>query len=80
VPWKLLRRWRLAREFLRRQAAAPCGPRRGAGPRRVGDGVQPTVQASAWLRAAGVPMAPVTLAADEDEAVPPGAPSPRRWR
>lgn len=33
------------------------------------DGVQPTVEASGWLRAAGVPMAPVALARDEDEAV-----------
>jgi acyl-CoA synthetase (NDP forming) len=33
------------------------------------DGVQPTVQATEWLRAAGVPMAPVALAHDEDQAV-----------
>ncbi|MFO1328804.1 MAG: acetate--CoA ligase family protein [Rubrivivax sp.] len=32
-------------------------------------GVQPTVQATEWLRAAGVPMAPVALAVDEDAAV-----------
>lgn len=32
-------------------------------------GVQPTLQATDWLRAAGVPMAPVALAADEDAAV-----------
>ncbi|MGJ7521904.1 acetate--CoA ligase family protein [Variovorax sp. LT1P1] len=37
------------------------------------DGVQPTVQAAAQLAAAGVPMAPVALALDEDDAV-------RRWR
>ncbi|MBK5050463.1 acetate--CoA ligase family protein [Burkholderia sp. R-70006] len=33
------------------------------------DGVQPTVQATAWLQAAGVPMAPVALACQGDEAV-----------
>lgn len=33
------------------------------------DGVQPTVQAADALAAAGVPMAPVALARDEDEAV-----------
>lgn len=33
------------------------------------DGVQPSVQATAWLGAAGVPMTPVALAHDEDEAV-----------
>ncbi len=33
------------------------------------DGVQPTVQATGWLHAAGVPMAPVTLARHGDEAV-----------
>lgn len=33
------------------------------------DGVQDTVQASEWLRAAGVPMAAVSLASNEDEAV-----------
>lgn len=33
------------------------------------EGVQPSVQATAWLRAAGVPMAPVALARSADEAV-----------
>ena len=33
------------------------------------DGVQPSVQATAWLADAGVPMAPVALASSEDEAV-----------
>ncbi len=33
------------------------------------DGVQPSVQACEWLQAAGVPMAPVTLATHEDDAV-----------
>ncbi len=37
-------------------------------PERVADGVQPSVQATAWLRAAGVPMARVSLARDADEA------------
>lgn len=35
----------------------------------MGDGVQPSVQATEWLRAAGVPVAAVSLARDEDEAV-----------
>ncbi len=35
----------------------------------IAEGVQPSVQAVTWLRAAGVPVAPVTLAHDEDEAV-----------
>jgi acyl-CoA synthetase (NDP forming) len=38
-------------------------------PKDLTDGVQDTVQASEWLRAAGVPMAPVALAGSEDEAV-----------
>jgi acetate---CoA ligase (ADP-forming) len=38
-------------------------------PDALQDGVQASVQATAWLRAAGVPMAPVALARDEDEAV-----------
>ncbi len=38
-------------------------------PRDLHDGVQPSVQATAWLSAAGVPMAPVALARDEDDAV-----------
>jgi len=33
------------------------------------DGVQPSVQATAWLADAGVPMAPVALARSEDETV-----------
>lgn len=35
----------------------------------VVDGVQPSVEATEWLRAAGIPMAPVALAHDEDQAV-----------
>lgn len=35
----------------------------------VADGVQPSVQATQWLRDAGVPVAMVSLARDEDEAV-----------
>ncbi len=38
-------------------------------PNGAKDGVQATVQATEWLRAAGVPMATVALARDEDEAV-----------
>jgi len=38
-------------------------------PNGLTDGVQDTVQASEWLRAAGVPMAAVALASNEDEAV-----------
>ena len=33
------------------------------------DGLVPSVQATAWLRAAGIPMAPVALARDADQAV-----------
>lgn len=46
-------------------AAAPCPP--GLDPRR--DGMVPSVQATAWLQAAGIPMAPVALARDGDAAV-----------
>lgn len=46
--------------------AVPDLPASMAGSR---EGVQPTVQATEWLRAAGVPMAPVTLASSEDDAV-----------
>src|SRR5690606_7340889 len=45
-------------------AAAPCPP--GLDPRR--DGMVPSVQATAWLQAAGIPMAPVALARDGDAA------------
>ncbi len=38
-------------------------------PRDLHDGVQASVPATAWLSAAGVPMAPVALARDEEEAV-----------
>ena len=38
-------------------------------PAQTGQGVQASVQATAWLRDAGVPVAAVTLARDEDEAV-----------
>ncbi|SAL78871.1 N-acetyltransferase GCN5 [Caballeronia choica] len=43
-----------------RVAADVCGD--------FSDGVQPTAQATAWLQAAGVPMAPVALARHGDEA------------
>jgi len=33
------------------------------------DGMAPSIQATAWLQAAGIPMAPVALARDADEAV-----------
>ena len=58
----------------RRLAASAAAPGLAALP--AGDwtdGVQPTVQAAGQLAAAGVPMAPVALALDEDEAV-------RLWR
>lgn len=38
-------------------------------PAKVAYGVQPSVQATEWLQAAGVPMAPVSLARSADEAV-----------
>jgi acetyltransferase len=42
-------------------------------PDHVAEGVQPTVLAAEWLRNAGLPMAPVALARDADDAV-------RLWR
>jgi acetyltransferase len=61
----------LARHGLsRRLPAATIAPSMWAMlPPRLTDGVQPSVQATAWLAAAGVPMAPVALARSEDEAV-----------
>lgn len=57
-------------DFLRRRAAAtPALPVQPACPDDAADGVQPSVQATEWLRAAGVPMAPVALARSADEAV-----------
>ena len=38
-------------------------------PATIIDGVQPSVQATEWLRSAGIPMATVSLATSEDEAV-----------
>lgn len=38
-------------------------------PEGLADGVQHSVAACEWLRAAGIPMAPVALARDEEEAV-----------
>jgi succinyl-CoA synthetase beta subunit len=38
-------------------------------PATIIDGVQPSVQATEWLRGAGIPMAAVSLATTEDEAV-----------
>jgi acetyltransferase len=42
-------------------------------PDHVAEGIQPTVLAAEWLRNAGLPMAPVALARDADDAV-------RLWR
>ena len=52
-----------------RERAAPTVPALPPLPRHLQDGVQPSVQATAWLREAGVPVAPVALARDEDQAV-----------
>lgn len=60
--WSAFRQRAAGRQALR-PAALP------ALPTDLRDGVQPTVQATEWLRAAGVPMAPVALAHDEDQAV-----------
>ena len=38
-------------------------------PTQFADGVQPSVQATEWLREAGVPIAPVSLASNAEEAV-----------
>lgn len=54
---------------LRRQAEPLPALPPPAWPGPPAAGVQPSVQATEWLRAAGVPMAPVALAADEDAAV-----------
>jgi acyl-CoA synthetase (NDP forming) len=63
-----LARWN---EFRQRAAGRPAlqPAAMPALPADLRDGVQPTVQATEWLRAAGVPMAPVALAHDEDQAV-----------
>ncbi|OUL98831.1 acetate--CoA ligase family protein [Variovorax sp. JS1663] len=57
--------------FRQRSAGVPAEalPLPARLPEGLVEGVQPTVQATEWLRAAGVPMAPVTLARDADEAV-----------
>ncbi|WP_088279969.1 acetate--CoA ligase family protein [Ideonella sp. A 288] len=59
--------------FARAQARrGPLVPRQLALPAlrgRVHDGVQPSVPATEWLRAAGVPVASVALARDADQAV-----------
>ena len=60
--WHAFRRQALGRTV----PAVPALPLLPSGWR---EGVQPSVQATEWLRAAGVPMAPVALAASEDEAV-----------
>ncbi|VTU21945.1 acetyl coenzyme A synthetase (ADP forming), alpha domain [Variovorax sp. PBL-H6] len=63
-----LARWNAFRQrAARRQALQPAAM--PALPADVRDGVQPTVQATEWLHAAGVPMAPVALAHDEEQAV-----------
>lgn len=58
-------------EFLRRHArTVPALPVPApAGLAEAADGVQPSVLATEWLRAAGLPMAPVALARSADEAV-----------
>ena len=58
-------------DFARRAATrqAPVAPRPLALPQGLIDGVQPSVQATGWLRAAGIPVAAVALAPDEDQAV-----------
>ncbi|MDX2203116.1 MAG: acetate--CoA ligase family protein [Hyphomicrobiaceae bacterium] len=53
----------------RRVLARPAPAALAARPGEVHDGVQPSVQATAWLQGAGVPMAPVSLARSADEAV-----------
>jgi acetyltransferase len=61
--WNAFRQSAAGRQALRSATTMP------ALPTDLRDGVQPTVQATEWLRAAGVPMAPVALAHDEDQAV-----------
>lgn len=59
-------------DAFRREAASERPVVRAAPPTLpadVTDGVQPSVLATAWLRDAGVPVAPVTLARDEAQAV-----------
>lgn len=57
-------------QFLR-QAAGAAGVPAAAPviPDHITEGVQPTVSATEWLRDAGIPMAPVALAHNADEAV-----------
>ena len=64
--WAAFNRTAAARQLMAR-AAAPATP--GWPTDAAADGVQPSVQAIAWLRAAGLPMASVTLATDENQAV-----------
>ena len=66
-----LARYHAARRRAVDRPAAAAAPM--ALPAGLVDGVQPSVQAAEWLRAAGVPMAPIALAREEDEAV-------RLWR
>ena len=66
--------WVQHHEGLQRMAAARAERAQASAleasiPADFSPGVQPTVQATAWLSAAGVPMAPVTLATDADAAV-----------
>ncbi|VTU26335.1 acetyl coenzyme A synthetase (ADP forming), alpha domain [Variovorax sp. PBS-H4] len=63
-----LARWNAFRQRAAgRQTLAPAAM--PALPAELRDGVQPTVLATEWLLAAGVPMAPVALAHGEDQAV-----------
>ena len=52
----------------RRQSASPLPMQRRV-QLGIGDGVQPSVEATQWLRDAGVPVAAVTLACNADQAV-----------
>jgi acetyltransferase len=51
------------------RTALPAPPQVPPAQQLAQAGVQPSVQATAWLQAAGVPMAPVALAQDADQAV-----------
>lgn len=63
-----LARWHAYRRAAQGRAL-PAVPAMPALPAGWSEGVQPSVPATQWLQAAGVPMALVTLAENEDEAV-----------
>lgn len=58
-------------QFSRQAAGAGAGPAAvmPSIPDCVTEGVQPTVRATEWLRGTGIPMAPVALAGNAEEAV-----------